>query len=156
SGFFLSPRGWLITNGHVVFVAQDPPRRWMTSRLVEKAFRAECLPDLLAKRGIAPGSRPDIEDGLVGEAVASTPAGKVTREPSAPIILQNGMRLPARIAKYSAPTGSDAMSGRDLALLRVEAADMPTLPLGDSSSVKIGDKVAVIGFPSVVGNHELL
>jgi hypothetical protein len=48
------------------------------------------------------------------------------------------------------------MSGRDLALLRVEAADMPTLPLGDSSTVKIGDKVSVIGFPGVVMSHELL
>ena len=156
TGFFISPRGWLITNGHVVVVAQDPPRRWMTSHLVEKAFRAECLPELLAKRGLTVGERPEVEDGLAREAVASTPADNVTLEPSVSVILQNGMRLGGRIAKYSAPGGGDKMSGRDLALLRVEASDMPTLPLGDSSTVKIGDKVSIVGFPDVVMDHELL
>jgi serine protease Do len=156
SGFLISPRGWVITNGHVVFVAQEPPRRWMTTHLTEKAFRAECLPGLLAKRGLEPGARPEVEDGLVREALASTPADRVSLEPAVSIILQNGMRRPARIAKYSAPASGDAVSGRDLALLRVEAADMPTLPLGDSGTLKIGDKLSIIGFPGVVASHELL
>ena len=40
---------------------------------------------------------------------------KVTLEPTVSVILQNGMRLGGRIAKYNAPGGGDAMSGRDLA-----------------------------------------
>jgi hypothetical protein len=156
SGFFLSPRGWILTNGHIVFVAQEPPRRWMTSHLAEKAFRAECLPQVLARRGLAAGERPEIEDALVREAVAATPPDRVQLEPGVSVILQNGMRLRARIAKYSMPAKDDATSERDLALLRVDAADMPTLPLADSSALNIGDKLSVIGFPNVVASHELL
>ena len=48
------------------------------------------------------------------------------------------------------------MSGRDLALLKLEAADMPALSLGDSSNAKIGDKIHILGFPGVVLTHELL
>jgi serine protease Do len=156
TGFLVSPRGWVITNAHLVYVAQEPPRRWMTAHLVEKAFRAECLPSILADRGMAPGERPDLEAALTREAVSRTPADRVQLEPAASVVLQNGLRLPARIAKYSPPAAGEAMSGSDLALLRVEAADMPTLPLGDSARLKIGDRLSVIGFPGVVMTHELL
>jgi serine protease Do len=156
TGFFVSPRGWVITNAHVVYVAQEPPRRWMTAHLVDKAFRAECLPALLAQRGLAAGERPQLEDALAREAVASTPADRVTLAPTASIVLQNGVRMLAKITKYSPPAAGEAMSGRDLALLRVEAADMPTLPLGDSTRLDIADRLSVIGFPGVVMSHELL
>ena len=156
TGFFVSPRGWVVTNAHVVYVAQEPPRRWMTAHLVEKAFRAECLPEILARRGLTPGAQSEFGDTLTREAVATTGADRVTLEPSASIVLQNGTRLPAKIAKYSPPPSGEAMSGRDLALLRVQAVDMPTLSLGDSSRLKIGDKLSVIGFPGVVMTHELL
>ena len=155
TGFFLSPRGWLVTNGHVVFVAHEPPRRWLATHLIEKAFRADCLPDVLARRGLAPGARPEVEESLVREAVAATPADLVKLDPKVWVILQNGVRFEARIAKYSAPGSGVAMSGRDLALLRVEAADMPTLPLGDSSALKIGDRVSIVGFPGVVMTHRV-
>jgi rhodanese-related sulfurtransferase len=48
------------------------------------------------------------------------------------------------------------MSGRDLALLRIEAADLPTLSLGQSRELNIGDRLSIIGFPGVVMTHELI
>ena len=156
TGFVISPRGWIVTNAHVLYVAHDPPRRWMTGHLVEKAYRAECLPAALSARGLNPGDRTEVEDTLVRQAVAGTPADKVSLEPSAWIVLQNGKRLLATIAKYSPPMAGEAMSGRDLALLRVEATDLPMLALGESAGLKIGDRLSIFGFPNVVAMHELL
>jgi S1-C subfamily serine protease len=82
--------------------------------------------------------------------------GAVQPEPSIFVILSNGFRLPATVAKYSPPAAAAQMPGQDLALLRLEAADMPALSLGESSVVAIGDRLHILGFPGVVVTHELL
>jgi Do/DeqQ family serine protease len=51
---------------------------------------------------------------------------------------------------YSAKlVGSDPPS--DLAVLKIEAANLPVLPLGNSDSVRIGDVVLAIGNPLAIG-----
>lgn len=76
--------------------------------------------------------------------------------PSISVILSNGIRMSATVAKYGPPIAGEDMSGQDLALLRLEAADMPALSLGDSAATKIGDRLHIVGFPGVVLTHELL
>lgn len=137
TGWFVSPGGWLITNAHVVSPAHQPPA-WLQNQQAQKAVRAKCPP--LSPQALATA---------VGTA-------KVKLEPAIFVILSNGIRLPATVAKYSPPVAGEAMSGRDLALLKLEAADMPTLPFGDSDGTKIGDKLHILGFPGVVVSHELL
>ena len=133
TGWFIAPDGWLITNGHVVASAHQPPAALRAGQ-AEKAVRAAC--------------------GRPLPAVAAR--ARVTLQPSLFVILSNGIRLPATVAKFSAPAAGVAMSGRDLALLRLEASDMPLLQLADSSRLQIGDRLHIVGFPGVVLTHELL
>lgn len=133
TGWFVAPSGWMITNAHVVSPAYQPPR-WVTEQQAQKAARQGC-----------PQS--------AAQALATA---KVKLEPSIYVILSNGVRLPATVAKYSPPVAGESMSGRDLALLRLEAADMPSLALSDSTALKIGDRLHILGFPGVVVSHELL
>ena len=137
TGWFISPSGWVITNGHVVSPAHQPQQD-VAQQLLESAVRQACG---------------DVNDRVFTAAIARA---QVKMDPSISVILSNGMRLPATVAKYSPPVAGEGMSGRDLALLKLEAADMPALSLGDSSSAKIGDKIHILGFPGVVLSHELL
>src|SRR5262249_23220869 len=89
-------------------------------------------------------------------ARAGCQATDVKLEPSISVVLSNGVRMSATVAKYSPPIAGEDMSGRDLALLRLEAADLPALTLGDSNALKLGDPVHIVGFPDVVLTHELL
>jgi S1-C subfamily serine protease/rhodanese-related sulfurtransferase len=155
TGFLVNPRGWVITNAHVVAAGYTPPA-WMGRHLAEKAFRAECVPGLLSRRGVAAGAQPELEDQLARQGVAALAPDKIQLAPSVWVILPNGKRLPAKVAKYTPPVAGETMSGRDLALLRIEAADLPTIPLGESRELKIGDRLSIIGFPSVVMTHELI
>ena len=134
SGWFVDPSGWLVTNAHVVSAAQSPPQR-LAADQAQRAARSAC--------------------GETGMAAAARTA-KVKLEPTISVMLSNGIRFAATVVKYSPPLTGEAMSGRDLALLRLEASDMPTLPLGDSSGLRIGDRVHILGFPGVVLTHELL
>jgi S1-C subfamily serine protease len=131
TGWFVSPAGWLITNGHVVSAAHRPPERLRRERAAQ-AIRDAC------------------PDGAVGASAVPT------LEPSLTVLLPNGFQLAATVVKYSPPVAGEAMSGQDLALLRLEASDMPTLKLADSASLQIGDKIHIVGFPAVVLGHELL
>src|SRR5579871_4039165 len=45
--------------------------------------------------------------------------------------------------------GSDAPS--DLALLKIEASNLPALPLGDSDKVRVGDLCLAVGNPLGIG-----
>jgi len=137
TGWFINPSGWVITNGHVVSPAHRP-KQTIRQELVERGVRQACG---------------DVSDQEVAATVARA---TVKLDPSIFVILSNGLRLPATVAKYSPPVAGEAMSGRDLALLRLEAADMPALTLGDSSNTRIGDRIHILGFPGVVLSHELL
>ncbi|HEY3064620.1 MAG TPA: trypsin-like peptidase domain-containing protein [Methylomirabilota bacterium] len=132
TGWFIAADGWLITNGHVVAPAQQPPASLRDDQ-ADKAVRALC--------------------GRTLPAVAAR--ARVTLQPSLFVILSNGIRLSASVVKSSPPVDT-GMSGRDLALLRLEASDMPVLRLADSSRLQIGDRLHIIGFPDVVLTHELL
>jgi hypothetical protein len=129
TGWFVAPSGWLITNAHVVSPAHRPPD-WLAREQTQKAIAQTC------------------------GAVAGT--GRAALQPSISVMLPNGVRMPATVEKYSPPVAGEAMSGQDLALLKLEAADMPALPLADSGRARLGDRLHIIGFPGVVLSHELL
>ncbi len=158
TGWFVDSNGWVVTNAHVVQPAHAPPR-WLINEVGQRAVLLACVTEELARRGIAPGDRPDLEEDLRRQALGrALPGARVELKPSLFILLGNGFRLPAKVAKYSPPVTAQpgAMSGRDLALLEVEAAEMPAFKLADSKHVKLGDPVHILGYPGVVLTHELL
>lgn len=137
TGWFIAPSGWMITNAHIVSSVHKP-RRAVEEQLARRAAREAC-------------------GDLAPQALAAAAArARVKLEPSVYVILSNGLRLPAAVVKYSPPVAGEEMSGRDLALLKLEAADMPTLALADITNAQIGDKIHILGFSGVVLSHELL
>ena len=158
TGWFIDPAGWVITNGHVVQPAYEPPR-WLINQMAQRAVTSACLGPALKAAGLVPGDRPDAEDALkrrLLDRVLGTV--KLTINPQISVVLSSGTRLKAEVKKYSPPASIEpgAPSARDLALLKVPDGNYPMLRLADSTPVQIGDPIRILGFPGVVLSHELL
>jgi S1-C subfamily serine protease len=153
TGWFLDADGWLITNGHVVQPAHEPPR-WLANQQAQRAVTSACLPQVLKKMGLQPGDSPDREEAAKRKLLDTVlPTSKVELKPEIFVVTAKG-RLKAEVKKYSPPVSE--MSARDLALLKVSGEAFPVLTLADSRSVQIGDSLHILGFPGVVLTHELL
>ncbi len=153
TGWFLDADGWLITNGHVVQPAHEPPR-WLANQQAQRAVTTACLPQVLKKMGLQPGDASDREEAAKRKLLDTVlPTAKVNLQPQIFVVTAKG-RLKAEVKKYSPPVSE--MSAKDLALLKVDGESFPILPLADSRGVQVGDPVHILGFPGVVLTHELL
>jgi len=65
--------------------------------------------------------------------------------------------LGVRPGKQAPGRGAPAQeSGKDVAILKIDARNLPTIALGDSDRVELGQPIHILGFPGVVLYHELL
>jgi len=157
TGWFIDPSGWVITNGHVVQPAHEPPR-WLINQMAQRAVTKACLGSALKAERMQPGDKPEAEEALKRRLLDKVlPTVKVTITPQVLVVLSSGVRLKAEVKKYSPPASTEpgAPSARDLALLKVPAGNYPVLALA-ASTVQIGDPIRILGFPGVVLSHELL
>ena len=153
TGWFLDADGWLITNGHVVQPAHEPPR-WLANQQAQRAVTTACLPGVLKRKGLQPGDDPAAEEAAKRKLLDTVlPTVKVNLQRQIFVVTAKG-QLKAEVKKYSPPVSTS--SARDLALLKVPGDTFPILFLADSRSAQIGDPVHIIGFPGVVLTHELL
>jgi S1-C subfamily serine protease len=156
TGWVIDPDGMVITNGHVVQPAHAPPG-WLVTSLARKAAETACVTGELTRRGLKPDQRSEIEEQLRRRVFDTVvPRAQTSVAPRVYVVLSSGARHPAEVRKYSPPVAGGEMSGRDLALLKIDAGNLPVLPLADSSTARIGDSVRILGFPGVVLSHELL
>ena len=136
SGFFISPDGYLVTNAHVVeFVQQgdDKAHARIVADFVTQLAREKNVD--LAK---LPAAQRQEIDRVVGQAV------RLAKKVSV-VILPNGDQLVYDIKVFGTPVG---LAGtKDVAILKVQTRNAPTLMLGDESTVEIQDKIYAVGYP---------
>ncbi|OQP06593.1 serine protease [Geobacillus sp. 46C-IIa] len=136
SGAIISPNGYIVTNAHVVEYSK-----------AEEIDIANAAFEQLAA-GLAEYFGVDF-DLAYDYMIEYTFYTKVTR--GLKVILPGGDVLDGEVKSYGAPVNQ----GKDVAVLKIEGKNLPTLPLGNSDTVQNQDDIWVIGYPAAAESDYL-
>jgi serine protease Do len=134
SGFLIHPTGYILTNAHVVSDIKEGDEHGQ--RLLLRQLAVQVLGAL---------GQPVNQQTLTAAMKQLAAEAQLTQFKRVNLVfLQSGSRFPFEIKAYGAPVGQ----GKDVAVVKIEVKNAPTLSLGDSDQMEVGDRLYVIGYPA--------
>jgi serine protease Do len=159
SGFIVTPDGYIVTNAHVV----SPPQQELQDTLVGNAidnFIVEDLqivfPNFDLEKGFFTEQEMAVAEairafylnnmGMMSMGDTQSSIFAVSRF-AIPGVVESERGVPAEIIPSA--TG-EAIPGKDVAVIKIEGSNLPTVPLGDEATLQSLDRIIAIGFPGAI------
>jgi hypothetical protein len=149
TGFIYRPDGYIVTNGHVVAAANKKDAAAQAN--LTAGIRHDIIMALVPKISEVTGQRVTGNDEQIRLAYDIQPF--FARGPDLTVTLPNRQSFNGEIKAYSDPMDQ---GGKDIAIVKIDATNLPTVRLGDSDSVHIQEPITVIGYPDAASRVGLV
>ena len=182
SGMVITPDGYILTNGHVVKFTEDQLFYYAAQMAMVPLIKDIMYTELVNAYGYVPSDQeiesylPTIfaelggEQNFLNEMMTGFRSGEIKLSnvktdvyvqtgafvSGKKIPMEQGLKAEVKKVDFEGITDEGEVRGKDIALIKVPGTNMPTVTLGDSSSLQVGQEINVIGYPGVATFAEFL
>jgi len=158
SGFVVSPDGYIVTNAHVAAPDEAELKQQLAANGL-KSFIDQDVKDFISSSGgqASPELVQKVTQAVTTYDTRYLQVARLDKSFSVQVgAAIPGVKVGAKDITADVSAAGQQIPGKDVAVLKVERKDLPTVPLGDDSQVSTGDKVFVLGYPGAATFHPIL
>ncbi len=151
SGFFVTPDGYIVTNAHVVSEDEKVLKYQIAQQALGKLL-VQDMADIEKEIGaVSEETKKKLQAAVIDFYTNNMQIGDIKRDVSTlygvgvPGVMSQPKPSPVEVIESGLGT---PIPGKDVAILKAQGDNFPTLPLGDDKALKTGEQIYPLGYPA--------